>query len=494
MGGESSIGSLRISKITSGNGPVVPSPSETERGSDNHETTSQIPSQGIETRDQSFERQFRDKHGTASISRRSLRSGNSGKDRDLEEVVTSTGGATSLNTEIKKLLVARPYSLTNDDGDTDNIQISQRLDGATGVIGGSTGTATTFHNTTLNKRTTNIHSSLGSERNSNFLDQSKEPERVQCWTVAPESEKTHPTQTDSLGNEVLDITRIKKEVVEIPEDFFPEENLMAILQRGSKVGLNEFSGTPIGGAGGPGLVGEDLSTVSGESGKNSHSCGVCGKTYVSLVSLVNHKKTHVGEKPFECGTCGKHFSRHWGLINHIRVHQGEKPFKCDKCVKAFSTKSKLKMHWRTHTGERPYKCQECGKGFALSSNLNVHMRTHTGERPHKCDFCGKQFLTTTKLKRHLWSHSDEKPFRCTYCGQGFTQRSHLEEHTRRHSGERPFTCKYCGKGFGASKTLSQHLQTHTGEKPHRCAICGQSFARIAVLHRHMQSHGKDPPY
>ncbi|NWI10140.1 ZNF79 protein, partial [Crypturellus soui] len=54
---------------------------------------------------------------------------------------------------------------------------------------------------------------------------------------------------------------------------------------------------------------------------------------------------------------------------------------CGQCGKRFGQSSDLINHARTHTGEKPYKCSECGRGFSGNSNLIKHTRIHTGEQP-----------------------------------------------------------------------------------------------------------------
>ncbi|KAG7165440.1 Zinc finger protein 793-like [Homarus americanus] len=53
-----------------------------------------------------------------------------------------------------------------------------------------------------------------------------------------------------------------------------------------------------------------------------------------------------------------------------------RPFACRFCAKRFKRKDHLVEHERTHTGERPYVCSICGKSFAKKTNLNTHTRSH----------------------------------------------------------------------------------------------------------------------
>ncbi|XP_031550026.1 zinc finger protein 143-like [Actinia tenebrosa] len=134
----------------------------------------------------------------------------------------------------------------------------------------------------------------------------------------------------------------------------------------------------------------------------------CGKKFKKLQRLIEHKRTHTGERPCLCPKCDKTFVREMHLKRHMLSHNGTKSFSCMHCKLMFTTKHYLKRHIdRAHN--RPFKCpyKGCKKVFKRCNLLKIHGYTHTNERPFRCKErgCHSAFNTPGKLESHKKLHN-----------------------------------------------------------------------------------------
>ncbi|XP_037796826.1 longitudinals lacking protein, isoforms H/M/V-like [Penaeus monodon] len=81
-------------------------------------------------------------------------------------------------------------------------------------------------------------------------------------------------------------------------------------------------------------------------------------------------------KVHQCPYCAYTTNFTTNLINHMRTHTGEKPFSCPHCPYRANQRTNLRMHMRTHTGEKPYACAQCPYRSSRKDALKSHMLKH----------------------------------------------------------------------------------------------------------------------
>ena len=89
----------------------------------------------------------------------------------------------------------------------------------------------------------------------------------------------------------------------------------------------------------------------------------------------------------------------------VPIKLGAGIFKCPICFKIMRTNPHMVEHIRTHTGEKPFKCQFCDHRSAQKSGIKVHVKSQHPEKGQQtvisCVLCIQtQFNSTSSLMQH----------------------------------------------------------------------------------------------
>lgn len=201
------------------------------------------------------------------------------------------------------------------------------------------------------------------------------------------------------------------------------------------------------------------------------ACKQCDDCFFTQELLDTHIQTQHAEKlpgKFECSYCQYSSNNRGHIIEHERTHTGERPHVCRICRKGFMRREHLDTHLRIHTKERPHECRQCGQRFSDAANLSQHRRNqHTGPAAvtHVCRVCGKGFKRMPELRIHMVIHTGLKPYGCAVCSQRFAHASNLHKHRKMvHKKEYPLSCVHCGGGFAYMSSLRRHVESAHGSK------------------------------
>lgn len=222
----------------------------------------------------------------------------------------------------------------------------------------------------------------------------------------------------------------------------------------------------------------DLESVASSNG-GSASASVTSST----------PKTHICDFP----GCTNAYAKKSLLVQHRRSHTGERPFKCSNCDRSFLRKSHLTAHQVSHQSqqEKPFHCSVCGKGVNTSQHLRRHEITHT--KSFKCTHkgCDESFYKHQSLRHHLLS-VHEKSLTCTICNKTFTRPYRLAQHNIKYHSETPtYQCDYkgCFKNFKTWSAL--HLHVKTDHPKLVCDVCGKGCIGKQGLQSHMVVHSSN---
>ncbi|XP_071549727.1 uncharacterized protein [Panulirus ornatus] len=150
-------------------------------------------------------------------------------------------------------------------------------------------------------------------------------------------------------------------------------------------------------------------------------CVFCNKTFTYRHRYLNHIAHHSDEKNFVCQKCKKGFLTRQALYCHNKqVHEKYNyRYPCSFCEKVFICNAKLVEHIRTHTGEKPFACDLCSVAFAAKATFKSHMKLvhsqaskqrrwkRSKDMPlcykYNCPLCDMKDLRADELEGHCWN-------------------------------------------------------------------------------------------
>jgi KRAB domain-containing zinc finger protein len=112
-------------------------------------------------------------------------------------------------------------------------------------------------------------------------------------------------------------------------------------------------------------------------------CKVCSKIFSEKQNWSYHySSTHRDNRT--CEICNKEFTNYTNFYRHVNVqHKKIKKFHCDypNCEKSFGQKGSLINHKNTHTGEKPFCCSFCSFRSGDKSSVIKHKKKmHSNEQ------------------------------------------------------------------------------------------------------------------
>ena len=172
-------------------------------------------------------------------------------------------------------------------------------------------------------------------------------------------------------------------------------------------------------------------------------CDHCGFGTDIPSSLTNHYDTTHKEVVYVCEICvhSKKYSSQNGLRNHVKTVHLDK-LSCQTCGKVFLYLDLVHEHRKQHTQKGSISCSLCFKTFTRVNDRDKHFRYRCPKNPNRviiCKHCAMEVEGCEQgLAKHLSKvHSLAGIFLCLFCHYLFATERKLDKHNEKCTKRNP---------------------------------------------------------